>query len=121
MVLGICVRPCVGQTQLLLLDEPSLGLAPLLVQEVLRIVDLVREMGRTALLVEQNANGALRIADRAYLMEVGNAHTWIGRVPGRISTDDIMIPGGVIIPPGTIPRRPGKAKRSSRQKSTVPW
>jgi ABC-type branched-subunit amino acid transport system ATPase component/phenylacetate-coenzyme A ligase PaaK-like adenylate-forming protein len=63
---GLMARP-----KLLLLDEPSLGLAPLLVQEVLRIVTLLREMGRTVLLVEQNASGALQIADRAYLLEVG--------------------------------------------------
>jgi len=63
---GLMARP-----SLLLLDEPSLGLAPLLVQEVLRVVTLLREMGRTVLLVEQNASGALEIADRAYLLEVG--------------------------------------------------
>jgi ABC-type branched-subunit amino acid transport system ATPase component/phenylacetate-coenzyme A ligase PaaK-like adenylate-forming protein len=63
---GLMARP-----ELLLLDEPSLGLAPLLVQEVLRIVTLLREMGRTVLLVEQNASGALQVADRAYLLEVG--------------------------------------------------
>ncbi len=64
-------RGLMAQPRLLLLDEPSLGLAPLLVQEVLRIVSLLREMGRTVLLVEQNASGALQIADHAYLMEVG--------------------------------------------------
>jgi ABC-type branched-subunit amino acid transport system ATPase component/phenylacetate-coenzyme A ligase PaaK-like adenylate-forming protein len=63
---GLMARP-----KLLLLDEPSLGLSPLLVQEVLRFVALLREMGRTVLLVEQNASGALQIADHAYLMEVG--------------------------------------------------
>ena len=64
-------RGLMAQPKLLLLDEPSLGLAPLLVQEVLRIVGQLRDMGRTVLLVEQNANGALQIADRAYLIEVG--------------------------------------------------
>lgn len=63
---GLMARP-----KLLLLDEPSLGLAPLLVMEVLRIVTLLREMGQTVLLVEQNARGALEVANRAYLMEVG--------------------------------------------------
>ncbi len=63
---GLMARP-----KLLLLDEPSLGLSPLLVQEVLRFVTLLREMGRTVLLVEQNASGALQIANHAYLMEVG--------------------------------------------------
>jgi ABC-type branched-subunit amino acid transport system ATPase component/phenylacetate-coenzyme A ligase PaaK-like adenylate-forming protein len=64
-------RGLMAQPRLLLLDEPSLGLAPLLVQEVLRIVTLLREMDRTVLLVEQNASGALQVADRAYLLEVG--------------------------------------------------
>ena len=63
---GLMARP-----KLLLLDEPSLGLAPLMVQEVLRFVTLLRDMGRTVLLVEQNAAGALQVANHAYLMEVG--------------------------------------------------
>ncbi len=64
-------RGLMAQPKVLLLDEPSLGLAPLLVQEILRIVGVLRDMGRTVLLVEQNANGALQVADRVYLMEVG--------------------------------------------------
>jgi branched-chain amino acid transport system ATP-binding protein len=64
-------RGLMAQPELLLLDEPSLGLAPLLVQEVLRIIESLREMGRTVILAEQDAGGALQIADRAYLMEVG--------------------------------------------------
>lgn len=64
-------RGLIARPDLLLLDEPSLGLAPLLVQEVLRVVVQLREMGRTVLLVEQNAAGALQVADRAYVMEVG--------------------------------------------------
>jgi branched-chain amino acid transport system ATP-binding protein len=63
---GLMARP-----KLLLIDEPSMGLAPLLVTEVLRIITLLREMGQTVLLVEQNARGALEVANRAYLMEVG--------------------------------------------------
>ena len=58
--------------KLLLLDEPSLGLAPLLVAEVMRSVRLFREAGVTVLLVEQNANLALRLADRGYVMETGS-------------------------------------------------
>jgi ABC-type branched-subunit amino acid transport system ATPase component/phenylacetate-coenzyme A ligase PaaK-like adenylate-forming protein len=65
-------RGLMAHPKLLLLDEPSLGLAPLLVQEVLRIVTLLRDMDRTVLLVEQNASGALQVADRAYLLEVGH-------------------------------------------------
>jgi branched-chain amino acid transport system ATP-binding protein len=57
--------------KLLLLDEPSLGLSPLLVAEVMRSVKLFREAGATVLLVEQNANLALRLADRGYVMETG--------------------------------------------------
>jgi ABC-type branched-subunit amino acid transport system ATPase component/phenylacetate-coenzyme A ligase PaaK-like adenylate-forming protein len=64
-------RGLMSRSSLLMLDEPTLGLAPLLVQEVLRIVEQLREMGRTVLLVEQNASGALEVADRAYVMEVG--------------------------------------------------
>lgn len=64
-------RGLMAQPKLLLLDEPSMGLAPLLVQEILRVIMILRDMGRTVLLVEQNASGALEIADRAYLMEVG--------------------------------------------------
>jgi phenylacetate-CoA ligase len=64
-------RGLMAKPKLLLLDEPSMGLAPLLVQEILRIIMLLRDMGRTVLLVEQNASGALEIAERAYLMEVG--------------------------------------------------
>ncbi len=63
---GLMARP-----RVLLLDEPSLGLAPLLVQELFRILRALREQGLTLLLVEQNARQALRVADRAYVMETG--------------------------------------------------
>jgi branched-chain amino acid transport system ATP-binding protein len=56
---------------LLMLDEPSLGLAPLMVEEVMRSIRMFRETGVTVLLIEQNANLALRLADRAYVMETG--------------------------------------------------
>jgi branched-chain amino acid transport system ATP-binding protein len=56
---------------LLLLDEPSLGLAPLLVAEVMRTLAELRRQGLTLLLVEQNANAALAIADRAVVLEAG--------------------------------------------------
>ena len=59
-------RPCV-----LLLDEPSMGLAPLLVKEIFSIIKTINEEGTTVLLVEQNANMALSIADYAYVLETG--------------------------------------------------
>ncbi len=65
-------RALMARPKLLMLDEPSLGLAPLLVHEIFRtIVDFKREW-RTILLVEQNARKALRCADRAYVLETGN-------------------------------------------------
>jgi branched-chain amino acid transport system ATP-binding protein len=65
-------RAMMSRPSLLLLDEPSLGLAPNLVAEIFRIViDLNRE-GTTILIVEQNANRALEVADRAYVLETGN-------------------------------------------------
>ncbi|MGE3272465.1 MAG: ABC transporter ATP-binding protein [Chloroflexota bacterium] len=64
-------RALVGKPRILLLDEPSLGLAPALVQEVARTIGELHEQGLTILLVEQNANLALRLADRGYVMETG--------------------------------------------------
>jgi branched-chain amino acid transport system ATP-binding protein len=61
-----------SQPKLLMLDEPSLGLAPLMVAEVMRSIRVFRDSGVTVFLVEQNANLALRLADRAYVMETGN-------------------------------------------------
>ncbi len=65
-------RALMSRPTLLLLDEPSLGLAPLLVKEIFGVVKRIRERGVTILLVEQNANLALEIADRAYVLETGN-------------------------------------------------
>ena len=60
-----------SRPRLLLLDEPSMGLAPLLVKEIFNIIKEINESGTTVLLVEQNANMALSIADKAYVLETG--------------------------------------------------
>lgn len=64
-------RALMASPKLLMLDEPSLGLAPLLVEKVFETIQQIHELGTTILLVEQNARAALSIADRAYVMEVG--------------------------------------------------
>jgi branched-chain amino acid transport system ATP-binding protein len=64
-------RALMATPMLLMLDEPSLGLAPLLVEKVFETIQRIHETGTTILLVEQNARAALSIADRAYVMEVG--------------------------------------------------
>jgi branched-chain amino acid transport system ATP-binding protein len=56
---------------MLLLDEPSLGLAPLVVQEIFHVTRKLRDSGTTILLVEQNAQAALEVCDRAYVLEAG--------------------------------------------------
>ena len=60
-----------SRPKLLLLDEPSMGLAPLLIKEIFSIIEDINHEGTTVLLVEQNANMALSIAHRAYVMETG--------------------------------------------------
>ncbi len=65
-------RALLGRPSLLLLDEPSMGLAPLLVEEIFRVVRDLNEKGVTVLLVEQNARAALAIADRGYVLETGH-------------------------------------------------
>ncbi|TMG55003.1 MAG: ABC transporter ATP-binding protein [Chloroflexi bacterium] len=64
-------RALMARPRLLLLDEPSLGLAPLLVKEIFRVIGDIRAAGTTVLLVEQNAHMALSVADHAYVLETG--------------------------------------------------
>jgi branched-chain amino acid transport system ATP-binding protein len=73
-------RALMGRPILLLLDEPSLGLAPLVVQEIISIIEKLRKEGTTILLVEQNARAALKISDRAYVLETGKV-----RIHGKSS------------------------------------
>jgi branched-chain amino acid transport system ATP-binding protein len=64
-------RALMSRARLLLLDEPSMGLAPLLVQEIFRVIRRINRQGAAILLVEQNANLALEVAHRAYILETG--------------------------------------------------
>ena len=64
-------RALMSKPELLMLDEPSLGLAPILVDEVFQIIREINSKGMTVLLVEQNARAALKIADKAYVLETG--------------------------------------------------
>lgn len=64
-------RALMSRPRLLMMDEPSLGLAPLIVKEIFNIIKDIRKMGVTILLIEQNANAALHIADAGYVLETG--------------------------------------------------
>ena len=81
-------RALMGRPRILLLDEPSLGLAPLLVQEIFAIVSEINQAGTTVLLVEQNANMALQIADRGYVLETGKI-VLAGTAAELTSTDEV--------------------------------
>ena len=65
-------RAVMSKPKLLLLDEPSLGLAPLIVEQIFEIIQKINENGTTVLLVEQNANLALTVTNRGYVMETGH-------------------------------------------------
>jgi len=68
-------RALMGSPKLLLLDEPSLGLAPLIVRDIFKIIDEIKKRGTTILIVEQNAYQTLKIADYAYILELGKIKT----------------------------------------------
>jgi len=81
-------RALMSSPQILMMDEPSLGLAPLLVKEVFEIILLLRERGNTILLVEQNAKKALEIADYAYVLETGQL---VLEGPGQALLEDAKV------------------------------
>ena len=81
-------RAMMSRPKLLLLDEPSMGLAPLIVEEIFRIVKMLKEAGITILLVEQNARAALAVADHAYVLETGSV-TLEGPGPELLKNDDV--------------------------------
>lgn len=64
-------RALMARPKLIMMDEPSLGLAPLVVADIFKCIKNINEQGTTVLLIEQNANAALKIADKAYVLETG--------------------------------------------------
>ena len=81
-------RALLADPELIVLDEPSMGLSPLLVSEVFEIVKSMRDAGKTVLLVEQNAKKAMEISDRVYVLETGNI-TMSGDAADLINDDNI--------------------------------
>jgi branched-chain amino acid transport system ATP-binding protein len=78
-----------SKPKLLLLDEPSMGLAPIIVQKIFEIVQMISKQGVTILLVEQNAKLALEISDRGYVMESGRI-TMSGAASELLSSDAVQ-------------------------------
>ena len=81
-------RALMARPKLLLLDEPSMGLAPLVVKDIMSTISILRDSGVTILIVEQNAQASLRISDRGYVLETG-------RVILQGSSDDLLIDSDV--------------------------
>lgn len=81
-------RALMSQPKIILMDEPSMGLAPILVQQIFDIIQEINKSGTTVLLVEQNANMALSVADRAYVLETGRI-VLSGKAKELLGNDDI--------------------------------
>jgi branched-chain amino acid transport system ATP-binding protein len=81
-------RGLMGNPILMLLDEPSLGLAPLLAQEIFSVIERLKNEGTTILLVEQNARAALKISDRAYVLETGSIRLQ-GSAPDLLQNEEV--------------------------------
>jgi branched-chain amino acid transport system ATP-binding protein len=82
-------RGLVAGPKMLMLDEPSMGLAPLIVAQVMQVISEIRDQGTTVLLVEQNARAALKVTDRAYVIE-GGVTTLAGRASELIADPRII-------------------------------
>jgi len=81
-------RALMTRPTLLLLDEPTLGLAPLIIAQIFEIIQTIREQGVTVFLVEQNANKALQVADRGYVLETGKV-VLADTGPNLLSNDEV--------------------------------
>ncbi len=82
-------RALMGAPELLLLDEPSLGLAPLIIKDIFNIIKKIKEDGRTILIVEQNARQTLKIADYAYVLEIGKVKAE-GKASDLLNDQDLV-------------------------------
>jgi branched-chain amino acid transport system ATP-binding protein len=82
-------RALMGAPELLLLDEPSLGLAPLIIRDIFNIIKKIKDDGRTILIVEQNARQTLKIADYAYVLEIGKVKSE-GKAEDLLNDDELV-------------------------------
>lgn len=83
-------RALVSNPDILLLDEPSLGLAPLIIEKIFKILAKIKSQGRTIFIVEQNANTTLKFADRAYILETGSI-TIEGKAADLLKNDEVKL------------------------------
>jgi len=81
-------RSLMAKPKAILMDEPSTGLAPIIIREIFGVIKRMKEDGNTILLIEQNARMALKISDRAYVMELGRI-TLEGDVKTLLETEDV--------------------------------